>query len=612
MVRVADQLVRRLYELGVRQCFMLPGGGAMYLNDALIQFGKIATTVLLHEQAAAVAAESYGQAAGIPALLMVTTGPGGTNALTGVAAAYLDSVPMIVVAGQVKLEDNRTSRKVRGYGFQELPLLDIVAPIVKEAIRLDDPLKTVDIANRAFTLATSGRPGPVWIEIPLDIQGSPVEESTTTDISDIALDSEAVSRDPINAVVSIAQSSHRPMLLIGNGCRKAEDQLGLVSELVSILGWPVLTTWKAADIVTDDHPLFFGRPGGTAQRYANIIQESADMVLAIGARLDLGQTGYRPDCFASKAHLVMVDIDEHEIAKMRPRLDQGIVANAAEFIPELLIAIKDRGEFEQPSNWIQECRSLRELLPHPEPRPSADPSLSKTINTETIDLYDFINALAECLPKDCIIAPGSSGACSEVTHQSLRLKKGMRMLNSQGLGSMGFGIASLFGIAAALPNRPIIGVEGDGSFAMLSEELAVIHALSLPILLFVLDNDGYASIRSTQDRVFDGRRVGTSESDGLYLPSIAALAEANKIECATIRTAEDVIAAVSSPVRPMIAIVKVAKDSTITPRVRTSIGLDGVPRTRPMSDLAPTLSETVIRGLPSIFQDTLLRQSQSD
>ncbi len=518
MIKVSDYVIQYLERLGVKHMFMLPGGGAMHLNDSLGRSKKIQYVVCLHEQACAIAAEAYARVTNKPGLLMVTTGPGGTNAITGVAAAYVESTPMVVVSGQVKLADQIRGQGIRQQGMQELDIVSIVEPITKYAAMVTDPQSVKYHLDQAIYQAVHGRKGPVWLDIPLDVQASMVDE---TSLEGWAPDGQEASGEmdlecQVLGIIETLNRSKRPVLLAGNGIRLA-DGLEVFGELVECLQVPVLTTWNGIDLIEDNHPLFFGRPGGLGQRYANFVQQNSDFFLSIGARMNLLQTGYNFDGFAREAVKVMVDIDANELKKINVRPQIAVCADAREFIGLLLKhrdKIKAKGRFE----WLSYARRMKSKYPIVQKAHWEQDGCANT--------YALLDAITEQMGQDDIFVSGSSGTCIDVSMQVFRVKKGQRVFTTKGLASMGFGVPATIGACLAGGGRRTVCVNGDGGFQMNIQELETIRRLNLPIKIFVLNNQGYAQIHATQKNIFSGHYVACDRGSHLTMSPVSDVAAA--------------------------------------------------------------------------------------
>ena len=524
MIKLSDYVIKRLEETGVRHMFMLPGGGAMHLNDSLGKSKKIQYIGCLHEQACAIAAEAYARVNNTLGLLMVTTGPGGTNALTGVAGAYLESTPVFVVSGQVKRADMINGQGIRQQGMQELNIIPVVKPITKYAALVDDPQMICYHMERAVYEATHGHKGPVWLDIPLDVQATVIDEENLTGFYPEELpENQELDQKALQVIDALNRAEH-PVLLAGNGIRMA-GAIKEFEELCEVLQVPVLTTWNGIDLIEETNPLYFGRPGGLGHRYANFMQQNSDFFLSIGARLNLLQTGYNFDGFASAAFKIMVDIDEAELHKINVRPDLPICADAGDFIRALLkhkdlIMPKDRSE------WFAYGNKLKEKYPIVKP--------DYWEQKELVNTYCLLETISKHMTADDVYVSGSSGSCIDISMQTFRVKKGQRVFCTKGLASMGYGLPSAIGACLASGGKRTVGVNGDGGFVMNIQELATVHRLNLPIKLFVLCNHGYGAIQATQTNLFAKHFVDCNEESGLSIPSIAKVANAFGLETMSI------------------------------------------------------------------------------
>ncbi len=513
-MRLADYVFKFLKDYGVKHVFMLSGGGAMYLDDALGKSG-IKYTCNLHEQACAIAASAYAQYTNDLGVCLVTTAPGGTNTITGVAGAWLDSIPMLIISGQVKRADLRDGG-LRQRGLQELNVVDIARPITKYAEIVTQPEDILYHLEKAINYAKSNRPAPVWLDIPLDVQSAEINTFRLEEyLCKNSKQQYPYLKREVDRAIELINNSKRPMIIAGNGIRLSGGYNDFL-KLIDSLNIPIITTWKAADFLSEDHPLFIGRSGIIGQQGANISQQSADLILSIGARLDFGQIGYDQSKFAPKAKKIIVDVDYAEINKLK-EVDVRIYADAKEFIEELTkqsIEYKDNG-------WLAQCKELQAKYPVTLPEYYKE--------KDVINTYAFINELSKVLKENDLIIPSSSGSAAEITMQAFKVKKGQRIFNTEGLGSMGFGIASAIGGCIASGRRTIC-IEGDGSFAMNTQELETIRRLQLPIKIFVLNNLGYASVRNTQNAYFNGYLVGCDRGSGVSLPNIQSIANAYGLE----------------------------------------------------------------------------------
>ncbi len=589
-MKLSDYVFRLVADTGVKHVFLVPGGGAMHLNDSLSRCSGIDFVCNLHEQASAIAAENYSKATNNLGVALVTTGPGSTNAITGLAGAWLDSTPCLFLSGQVKRADRMfmpdgTPLGVRQVGMQEVDIVSIVRPLTKYAITINDPSSIRYHMEKALYLAKSGRPGPVWIDIPLDVQASPIDPDALRgfDPSECKVASQVDPEALVTETIRALNNSKRPLLLAGNGIRLARAEEEFL-ELAEVLDIPVESTWLAIDLIADDHPLFVGRPGSLAPRGANFAVQNSDFLLALGARLDRVITGYSPERFARAAHKVMVDIDLFELGKMGDSIQTKVQADAGEFIRALLrrkseIQRKDR------SLWKQRCADWKSRYPVilPEHRKPEGP----------VSMYHLAEALQDVLPGNTPIVSGSSGSAIELFLLALRVKAGQRVFHTTALGAMGYGIAASIGVCMANGRRPVVCVDGDGGFQFNIQELETVSRLKLPITFFVLNNGGYASIRISQTNFFGAPRIGCSPETGQTLPDITKVAQAYGLQTDVIRDQSDLRAdlrRVLSRGGPLVCDTYVLPDEVRGPRLSSVQRPDGSFVSKPLEDLYPVLS----------------------
>jgi acetolactate synthase-1/2/3 large subunit len=588
MIKLSDYVIRRLERLNVKHVFMLPGGGAMHLNDSLGRSKTIEYVCCLHEQACAIAAEAYARVTGGIGLLMVTTGPGGTNALTGVAGAYLESTPVLVISGQVKIADQIRDQKIRQMGMQELDIVSIVKPITKYAVMVTDPESIKYHIDRALYEARHGRPGPVWLDIPLDVQAAVIDETALG-----GYEPEAGVYDDIagtvSAVIDILNSSERPVLLAGNGIRLSGG-IDDFRQLTGLLGIPVLTTWNGIDLIWEDHPLYYGRPGGLGHRYANFIQQNSDFFMSVGARLSLLQTGYNFDGFARCAKKIMVDIDPNELRKINVRPDIPIFADAARFMKEI-IRQKDKIIPKERRAWFDYCDRVKRTYP----------LITENMRgqNDKVNPYLLLEAVSGLMTPDDIFVAGSSGSCIDISMQGFKVKKGQRVFTTKGLASMGYGLPSTIGAALASGGKRTVCVNGDGGFQMNIQELETVRRLNLPVKIFVLDNGGYAAIKGTQTNLFDGHLVACTSDSKLTMPNIVDVAKAYKLRTAAIADNGELpskTAEVLDGDDPVICAVSVSIDVQAAPKQVSYRRKDGQMESLPLEYMRPPLSEEEFRN----------------
>lgn len=589
-MKLSDYVIKYLEKLNIHHMFMLPGGGAMHLNDSLGKSEKIQYVVCLHEQACAIAAEAYARVTNQPGLLMVTTGPGGTNAITGVAAAYIESTPMIVISGQVKRADQINGQGIRQQGMQELDIISIVTPITKYAKLVTEPESIRYHLDRALYEATSGRMGPVWLDIPLDVQATMIDEGALEGWEPARPDEQArkkanqVLEQQVLETIEALNRAKRPVLLAGNGIRLS-GAIPQFDELVEQLGIPVLTTWNGIDLIADNHPLFFGRPGGMGQRYANLVQQNSDFFLSIGARMNLLQTGYNFDGFAREAVKIMVDIDENELHKINVRPQIAVCADAKKFI-ELLLVHKDRVAPRDDADWIAYAGRMKQKYP----------IVLKEYweQADQVNTYALLDTITDQMCPEDIFVSGSSGTCIDVSMQAFRVKRGQRVFSTKGFASMGFGVPATIGACLAGGRRRTVCVNGDGGFQMNIQELETIRRLQLPIKIFVLNNEGYAQIHATQTNIFNGHYVACDEASHLTLSPISDVAAAYRLKTVQIRNNSELKEKVHEVLEydgPVICEVMVPITLSAFPKQVSYKRTDGQMESLPLEYMNPMLSD---------------------
>ena len=590
-MKLSDYVLRFVAEQGVKHVFLVTGGGAMHLNHSLACQRGIEPVCNSHEQASAICAEGYAKATNHLGVCMVTTGPGGTNAVTGVAGAWLDSTPMLVLSGQVKRPDRMFDKDgrplgMRQLGVQELDIVSIVKSITKYAVTILEPNEIRYHLEKAIYIALHGRPGPVWIDIPLDVQASPIETPESLRGFNPAELPEPLAgnslENEVRTLLGKLNQSRRPLLFAGNGIRlsHAEEEF---EELRKLLGIPTVATWCAADLVPSNDPLYVGRPGSVAARGANFALQNSDFLLAIGARLDFAITGYAPQNLARGAHKAVVDIDRAELDKLHPHLQQPIQSDAKKFLAELL---RQRNSIRLPdhSAWDARCADWKNRYPvvtvvHREPRgPVSVFNLAEVIGTEV-------------KPEDRLVV-GNSGSAIEIYLLAFPTLHSQRLFHTAGLGAMGYAIPMAIAVATANPGREVVAVDGDGGFMFNIQELETIRRLQLPIKFFVLNNDGYASIRASQKAYFGESKLGSDRTNGLTVPSLTQVGEAFGLSAAVIKNQENLRADVRRVLEmkgPVVCDVNVVPDEMRAPRLQSYQKPDGSFVSKPLEDLFPFL-----------------------
>ncbi len=587
--RVADYIADFVADLGIGHIFLLPGGGAMHLVDAAGKNERLQVVPCLHEQACSIAAEAYARINGNLGVAMVTTGPGATNAVTGVAGAWIESVPMLVISGQAKRSDMLNGAPLRQKGVQEVDIISMVKPITKYAVTIRQPEDIRRELERAVFLARSGRQGPVWLDVPLDVQGAPIDPAILAGADGpITETTEEISADAIQKICVLLRSARRPLVLAGHGVRLAGGA-DIFQKVVESLGIPVVTTWNALDLLPYDHPLLVGRPGVVALRAPNFAVQNCDLLISIGSRLDNIITAYNQRGFAREAQKVVVDVDRNEIEKLDMEIDVALVADARGFLAALA-SETDTLQTMEISEWRDQCAAWKDRY-----------GLRKEFTffgQGQISHYHFMDALSDAVPPEVLISTGSSGLAIEAFYTVFRNRPGQRIFLTSGLGSMGYGLPAAIGACFANGCKPMIAVESDGSLQLNIQELATLRAFNLPIRLIILNNRGYASIRNTMRNYFSGRYVGTGPEAGLWLPDLEEIARTYEIGYTRISTVADLdaLSDIIAGDGPLIIDVQLKTDEALSPKVAALSQSDGSIISMPMEDMSPLLPLEVLKS----------------
>ena len=530
-IRLADYIADFLVDHGVTDVFSVVGGGAMHLNDALGHNPGLKVTYNHHEQACALAAEAYARIDNKIAAVCVTTGPGGTNAITGVVCGWLDSIPMFVISGQVRYDTTaRYAEKVTGYlpramGDQEYDVVKSVEPMTKYAVMIEDPSDIRYALEKGWHLATTGRPGPVWIDVPVNFQGAFIETDGLRGYDPAEDDAKLpppVSEATVGEILSKIKNAKRPVFHAGYGIRLSGGYQAF-RDAMEKLNIPVVTYWNAVDLIEDEHPLYCGRAGNMGDRPGNWAIQNADLILAVGTRISIRQVGYNWKTWAREAEVIMVDIDKAELKKPTLHVEYPVWADAKDFLTKLAAAAGDAsfgGSVFNGLDWLETCRRWKRDYPAVLPRQWEE-------NGSTANVYAFVRYLSSRLPENSLTAV-SNGACCVVGNQAYVIQKGSRMANNSAIASMGYGLPAAIGTCIGGGRRETICLEGDGSIMMNLQELQTIITQKLPIKIFLINNNGYHSIRITQNNLFGQHtKVGIGpESGDLSFPEFKKIAEA--------------------------------------------------------------------------------------
>lgn len=585
--QIADWLVRR----GIEQVFTVTGGGSMFLNQALGGHIGLRCTFMHHEQACAMAAEGYARIAGKPAVVMLTTGPGSINAFNGVFGAFTDSIPMIVISGQVKRETCLSFHDLpalRQLGDQEGPTVAMAEPICKSATLIREATDVQTVLPAAYALAIGGRPGPVWIDIPLDVQSSKEalripDPAPVQPAQHIGLEAACLT------IVERLKHSHRPLLLGGTGVRLAGATEPL-RQLVDQTGIPLATAWTH-DLIASDHPLFAGRPGTIGTRSGNFCLQNADLVLVIGSRLNIRQTSYNWDSFGKNAWIVQVDVDAAELAKPGVQADLRVKADAQDFIRTLL-AVLARQSLPSYAPWGAWCRDIGQRY-HARREHVQKPGAP-------LNPYVVVDRIFRQMRDDDVAACGNASACI-LPFQMAHLTSNQRLFSNSGSASMGFDLPSAIGAAfAGTPDnqRRVICFAGDGSLQMNIQELQTLKTTGRNVIVVVLNNAGYLSIWQTHENFF-GRVVGATPASGVEFPDFEAVAKAYGIQAATIRTEADLVHmdTLLQQDGPLLLNVVVDPRQEFVPRIKSRVDENGKFVTPELDDMHPFLERAELQAV---------------
>jgi len=627
-IRVSDYIAKRVVELGIERAFSVTGGGAMFLNDALGHREGLKVLYNHHEQASAIAAESYARINDKMALLCVTTGPGGTNAITGVVGAWLDSIPMLILSGQVRYDctARSTGLGIRALGDQEFDICKSIECMTKYSEMVIEPMRIRYCLEKAVYLATSGRPGPTWLDIPLNVQSAFVEEDELIgfDIENFEnggngykenspyMDKELdknfnkdilpknLDKELIRKIIEKIRNSKRPVLNAGNGIRIGNAHKEFM-ELVEKLGIPVVVGWNSEDCLYDEHPLYAGRPGNFGDRAGNFAVQNSDLVLSIGSRLSLRQVGFNYKGWAREAFTIVNDIDKEELKKPTLHIDIPVHADCKVFIKDLLEELNDiegslwsNGEGLKGKTWIETVKYWREKYP------VCRPEFLENDNTKLANVYAFIKYISEQARENQITVVGNGSACVVGGHSYI-IKKGQRFISNSAIASMGYDLPAAIGAYIANKDcekydEELILVTGDGSIQMNLQELQTIVHHKMNIKIFLINNGGYHSIRQTQSKFFSDKvMVGIGEDSGdLSFPDMEKLAFAYGYPYVSAKTNSELKEAVEKAYAiegPVIMEAFVTKEQNFEPKSSGKQLADGRMVSPPLEDLVPFLSD---------------------
>ncbi len=605
-IKVSDYIARTLVQRGITQVFTVTGGGAMHLNDSLGHEKGLCCLYQHHEQACAIAAESYARIHNKIAALCVTTGPGGTNAITGVAGGWLDSIPMLVLSGQVRYDTTArwSGVGIRAMGDQEFDIIKAVECMTKYSEMVIDPQKIRYCLEKALYLAQSGRPGPAWLDIPLNVQGAYVDadelEGFNAEEYEAGTEGQGlpgkVNDETAREILEKIASASRPVFNAGNGIRIA-GAYGVFERVVRKLGIPVATGWNSQDLMCDEDPFYVGRAGGMGDRPGNFAVQNSDLVFSVGSRLSIRQVGYNYETWAREAYTIINDVDIEELKKPSIHVNMAVHADAKDLL-EALERVIDKEMAETPvfsggkglrgMNWVETCQMWKKKYPVVQEK-----HLIKD-ETKKANVYALVKELSSRLPENRITVVGNGSACVAGGHGYI-IKKGQRFITNSAIASMGYDLPAAIGACMAEPGEDIVLLTGDGSIQMNLQELQTIIHHQMPVKIFLINNGGYHSIRQTQKNFFGEPLVGIGEDSGdLSFPSMEKLAWAYGYPYIRASHNGEVGDAVEKALHtkgPVICEVFVTREQNFEPKSAAKRLEDGSMVSQPLEDLAPFLSD---------------------
>lgn len=597
MIKVSDFIFKHLVERhGIKHCFLVTGGGAMHLNDSIGHTKGLTYICNHHEQASAIAAEGYYRTSGQLCVTNVTTGPGGTNAITGVLGQYLDSIPGLYISGQIKTSTYKHTYdylNLRQLGDQETDIVSVVTPITKYAKTVYDPLDVKYELDKAIAIAQDGRPGPVWLDIPLDVQGATVDENQFKEFDPAEIIDPVKHNlvdDQIQQLIERIKEAKSPVIYVGNGVRLAKREKEFI-KLAEKLNIPVVTAISGSDIIWHNHPLCYGKPGICGDRIGNIMVQNSDLLIVMGTRLSIRQVSYAYDLLAPKAFKVMVDIDLAEMQKPTLSIDMPIHVNLSEFIDKMNLALDKENKIPNFKDWRDWGRKIESKIPT---LFDDNPDCEGYTNS-----YKFADELFKQL-KDGDVCVTGNGTAYTCTYQAMKVKQGVRVFANQGCAAMGYDLPAAIGAVTSNKNGRTVLVTGDGSLQMNIQELQTLVTYKMPLKIFVLENEGYLAIKTTQNAFFGGHFTGSNPSSGVICPDLHKIADAYGIPYLSVsdngQVLHDSIAKALAMEGPVICEVHMHPEQTLFPKSASFLDKEtGKMTSAPLDKMAPFMNETLQR-----------------
>jgi acetolactate synthase-1/2/3 large subunit len=580
--KYSDQVGDLLVELGYTHCFFVAGGNIMHLLDSART--RFTCIPVVHEVTAGIAAEYFNESGALgKAFALVTAGPGVTNIITAMSGAWLESRELLVIAGQVKSSDLATNG-IRQRGIQEVDGVELTRATTKQSVRLSQPLP-LESLEKTVSEAWTGRPGPVFIEFCLDVQAAPPLTSPSIRLTPAPL--RTLSDRDFSSIISVLNQSERPLLLLGGGTSRAACRA--LHNFLETSSVPIMTTWNGTDRIDSSGKSYVGRPNTWGQRAANLLTAQSDLIIAVGTRLGLQQTGFNWQEFGKGAKIVQVDIDPTELAKGHPRVDFGYEAEADDFLTRFFDYRAPKKVADRWAIWLDYCHEVRGHIPVVPPENSTGQGF--------VDPYQFVDELSRIMDSHDIVIPCSSGGANSVTMQVLSQKYGQIVICNKGLASMGYGLAGAIGASLAHPGRRAVLIEGDGGFAQNLQDLATVVVNRLPIKIFIFANNGYGSIRTTQKNYFDGAYLGCDTETGLGFPDWKLLFRAYGIRSMEIDEAwatNSEVKDLLSAYEPVAFVVPIDPLQTYWPKIASRILANGSMQSNPLHEMTPPLPDAIL------------------
>lgn len=586
--KVSELIAQSLEDLGIKHIFGIIGAGNVHLYEAISRHGYTEIICVHHEQAACMAIQTYYRTCGKLSAALLTTGAGSTNGVTGVVSAWADSIPCIVIAGNENSKFTKVENTLRMWGVQGYDSVDMVRKVTKYAHRVTSPEQAVYEIQKAAHIALDQRPGPCWIEIPMDIQANRIDSASSAQFTAPATANYLTEHlaAQVDSVIDALLAAQRPLLWLGNGIRLAGAEKK-IQPLLELLGLPALVSWAGIDMIDSSHPLVFGRAGVYGQRAANFILQNCDYLLTIGTRLAIPQIGYDLSELARGARIDVVDIDPQEASKHQARTQEIIACDAAAFMSALIERLEQR-VITRKAEWLERCHAYQDEFPWVGPEHDDKEGFMNS--------YRFMERLNKFFKKDQIVVTdmGTALLCG---HQVLRIAEGQRLMTSTGLGEMGYGLPAAMGVSFATDRGEVMCLNCDGGMMLNLQELQTIAHHQLPVKLFIFNNDGYLMIKHTQNALFKTGYVGTDKASGISCPDYSKIAAAFDIPAFQILNwdeCDETLAKVQAATGPVICEVFMHPEQLFTPKLSLVAKENGTLVSPPLEDLSPLVPRDVL------------------